>query len=161
MVAVQAVSDKQLLLSPLTKWICLLIILIPARTLANPVVPTFRTGSQTTNSTSQSIINETISSYQYRTGYTYSASGNNIKSNDANGYINPTPSQDATQTINNVNFSFTSPTLESVPRWQIVTEGSPFSLQETIIAPGLDTITNISRTINTTTTVTVESTFGQ
>ena len=128
---------------------------------ANPVVPTFRTGSQTTNSTSQSIINENITSYQYRTGYTYSASGNNIKSNDTNGYINPTPQSDATQTVNNVNFSFTSPTLESVPRWQIVTEGSPFSIQETIIAPGLDTITNISRTINTTTTVTVESTFGQ
>ena len=139
----------------------LIIILIPARTLANPVVPTFRTGSQTTNSTSQSIINETITSHQYRTGYTYSASGNNIKSNDTNGYINPTPQSDATQTINNVNFSFTSPTFESVPRWQIVTEGSPFSLQETIISPGLDTITTINRTINTTTTVTVEATFGQ
>jgi len=105
--------------------------ILPARTLANPVVPTFRTGSQTTNSTSQSIINETITSHH------------------------------ATQTINNVNFSFTSPTLESVPRWQIVTEGSPFSLQETIISPGLDTITTINRTINTTTTVTVEATFGQ
>ena len=139
----------------------LIIILIPARTLANPVVPTFRTGSQTTNSTSQSIINETITSHQYRTGYTYSASGNNIKSNDTNGYINPTPQSEGIQTINNVNFSFTSPTLESVPRWQIVTEGSPFSLQETIIAPGLDTITTINRTINTTTTVTVEATFGQ
>jgi len=145
----------------LTKWFLLIIILIPARTLANPVVPTFRTGSQTTNSTSQSIINENITSYQYRSGYTYSASGNNIKSNDTNGYINPTPQSDAIQTINNVNFSFTSPTLESVPRWQIVTEGAPFSLQETIIAPGLDTITTINRTINTTTTVTVEATFGQ
>ena len=139
----------------------LIIILIPARTLANPVVPTFRTGSQTTNSTSQSIINETITSHQYRTGYTYSASGNNIKSNDTNGYINPTAQSDATQTINNINFSFTSPTLETVPRWQIVTEGAPFSLQETIIAPGLDTVTIINRTINTTTTVTVEATFGQ
>ena len=91
--------------------------ILPARTLANPVVPTFRTGSQTTNSTSQSVINETITSHQYRTGYTYSASGNNIKSNDTNGYINPTPQS--------------------------------------------DTITTINRTINTTTTVTVEATFGQ
>jgi len=73
----------------------------------------------------------------------------------------PNWKSDTTQTINNVNFSFTSPTLESVPRWQIVTEGSPFSLQETIISPGLDTITTINRTINTTTTVTVEATFGQ
>ena len=125
------------------------------------MVPTFRTGSQTTNSTSQSIINETITSYQYRTGYTYSASGHNIKSNDKDGYINPTANKEDIQTINNINFSFTSPELEAVPRWQIVSEGSPFSLQETIISPGLDTITTINRTINTTTTVTVEATFGQ
>ena len=141
-------------------WLLILIVLSP-KTLANPVVPTFRTGSQTTNSTSQSVINEQISSYQYRTGYTYSASGNNIKSNDINGYINPAATQEDIQTINNVNFSFTAPELEAVPRWQIVQEGQPFSLQETIISPGLDTITNITRTINTTTTVTVEATFGQ
>ena len=98
------------------------------------MVPTFRTGSQTTNSTSQSVINEQISSYQYRTGYTYSASGNNIKSNDINGYINPAATQEDIQTINNVNFSFTAPELEAVPRWQIVQEGQPFSLQETIIS---------------------------
>lgn len=141
-------------------WLLILIVLSP-RTIANPLVPTFRTGSQTTNSTSQSVINEQISSYQYRTGYTYSASGNNIKSNDINGYINPAATQEDIQTINNVNFSFTAPELEAVPRWQIVQEGQPFSLQETIISPGLDTITNITRTINTTTTVTVEATFGQ
>ena len=55
---------------------------------AVPVVPQFRTGSSTTSSTSESIINETITSHQYRTGYSYSASGHNIKSET--GYINPT-----------------------------------------------------------------------
>ena len=128
---------------------------------ANPVVPTFRTGSSSTNSTSQSVVTENITSYQYRTGYSYSSSGTNIESADINGYINSVPTAEATQTVNGINFSYTSPNLEGVPRWKIVNEGQPFSLVESIISPGIDTITQISRTINTTTTTTVETTFGQ
>jgi len=128
---------------------------------ANPVVPTFRTGSSSTNSTSQSVVTENITSYQYRTGYSYSSSGTNIESADINGYINSVPTAEATQTVNGINFSYTSPNLEGVPRWKIVREGQPFSLVESIISPGIDTITQINRTINTTTTTTVETTFGQ
>ena len=128
---------------------------------ANPVVPTFRTGSSSTNSTSQSVVTENITSYQYRTGYNYSSSGTNIESADINGYINSIPTAEASQTVNGINFSYTSPTLEGVPRWKIVNEGQPFSLVESIISPGVDTITQINRTINTTTTTTVETTFGQ
>ena len=68
---------------------------------AVPVVPQFRTGSSTTSSTSESIINETITSHQYRTGYSYSASGHNIKSET--GYINPTPTTTNQQTVGGVN----------------------------------------------------------
>ena len=128
---------------------------------ANPVVPTFRTGSSSTNSTSQSVVTENITSYQYRTGYSYSSSGTNIESADINGYINSIPTAEVSQTVNGINFSYTSPNLEGVPRWKIVNEGQPFSLVESIISPGIDTITQISRTINTTTTTTVETTFGQ
>jgi len=130
-------------------------------TKANPIVPTFRTGSSSTNSTSQSVVTENITSYQYRTGYSYSSSGTNIESADINGYINSVPTAEATQTVNGINFSYTSPNLEGVPRWKIVNEGQPFSLVESIISPGIDTITQINRTINTTTTTTVETTFGQ
>ena len=147
--------------SKLTRVWLLLIILFPVKTLANPVVPTFRTGSSSTNSTSQSVVTENITSYQYRTGYSYSSSGTNIESADINGYINSIPTAEATQTVNGINFSYTSPNLEGVPRWKIVNEGQPFSLVESIISPGIDTITQINRTINTTTTTTVETTFGQ
>ena len=143
------------------KKLILISLLFSARTLANPVVPTFRTGSSSTNSTSQSVVTENITSYQYRTGYSYSSSGTNIESADINGYINSIPTAEASQTVNGINFSYTSPTLEGVPRWKIVNEGQPFSLVESIISPGVDTITQINRTINTTTTTTVETTFGQ
>ena len=159
----QVLVALDLLLSklPLTKFWLLLVILFPVKTLANPVVPTFRTGSSSTNSTSQSVITESITSYQYRTGYSLSVSGTNIESADVNGYINSIPTAESTQSVNGINFSYTSPSLEGVPRWKIVNEGQPFSLVETVIGSGLDTITKIDRVINTTTTTTVETTFGQ
>ena len=143
------------------KKLLLFLLIFSTRTYANPVVPTFRTGSSSTNSTSQSVVTENITSYQYRTGYSYSSSGTNIESADINGYINSIPTAEVSQTVNGINFSYTSPNLEGVPRWKIVNEGQPFSLVESIISPGIDTITQISRTINTTTTTTVETTFGQ
>jgi len=159
----QVLVALDLLLSklPLTKFWLLLIILFPVKTLANPVVPTFRTGSSSTNSTSQSVITESITSYQYRTGYSLSVSGTNIESADVNGYINSIPTAESTQSVNGINFSYTSPSLEGVPRWKIVKEGQPFSLVETVIGSGIDTITKIDRVINTTTTTSVETTFGQ
>ena len=141
------------------KFWLLFIIIYPLRTLATPVVPQFRSGSQTTSSTSQSVINETITSYQYRTGYSYAASGHNIESET--GYINPYATTQSTQTVGGVNFSLTSPNLEAVPRWKIATDGAAFSIQETLITPGLDTVTNITRTITTSTTSETTSTFGQ
>ena len=126
---------------------------------AVPVVPQFRTGSSTTSSTSESIINETITSHQYRTGYSYSASGHNIKSET--GYINPTPTTTNQQTVGGVNFNWTSPSLEAIPRWSISNDGAAFSIQETLITPGLDTVTSISRQINTSTTTETTTTFGQ
>jgi len=145
----------------LTRLFWLVLLVLPIRTLAVPVVPQFRSGTSTTSSSSESVINETITSHQYRTGYSYAASGHNIESSDLNGYINPTATTLTEQTVGGVNFSWTSPNLEAVPRWQIATPGSAFSLQETLITPGLDTTTTITRQINTSTTVETTTTFGQ
>ena len=143
----------------MTKLWLLVLLLLPARTIAVPVVPQFRTGTSQTTSTSEQVINETITSHQYRTGYSYSASGHNIKSET--GYINPTPTTTNEQTVGGVNFYWTSPNLEAIPRWSILNDGTAFSLQETLITPGLDTTTTITRQINTSTTVETTTTFGQ
>ncbi len=143
----------------MTKLWLLVLLLLPARTIAVPVVPQFKSGSSTQSSTSQSVINETITSHQYKTGYTYSASGHNIKSET--GYINPTPTTTNEQTVGGVNFNWTSPSLEAIPQWSIVNDGAAFSLQETLLTPGLDTVTTITRTINTNTTTETTTTFGQ
>ena len=143
----------------MTRLWLLVLLTLPIRTLAVPVVPQFRTGSSTTSSTSESIINETITSHQYRTGYSYSASGHNIKSET--GYINPTPTTTNEQTVGGVNFNWTSPNLEAIPRWSISNDGAAFSIQETQITPGLDTVTSITRQITTSTTTETTTTFGQ
>ena len=135
--------------------------LYPLKAIATPVVPQFRSGSSTQSSTSQSVINETITSHQYRSGYSYSASGHNIESADLNGYINPSATSTTTQTIGGVQFNWTSPSLEAVPRWKITNAGQSFSLVETMLAPGLDTVTTINRTITTQTTTETTSVFGQ
>ena len=143
----------------MTRLWLLVLLTLPIRTLAVPVVPQFRTGSSTTSSTSESIINETITSHQYRTGYSYSASGHNIKSET--GYINPTPTTTNEQTVGGVNFNWTSPNVAAIPRWSISNDGAAFSIQETLITPGLDTVTSITRQITTSTTTETTTTFGQ
>ena len=158
---VLAVLDLLLSAYKLTKLCLLLIFLYPIKTLATPVVPQFRSGSSTTSSTSESVINETITSHQYRTGYTFSVSGHNIESTDIDGYIDPTQTTVNEQTVGGVNFSWTSIDGTSNPRWKVAVPGSSFSLVESVMAPGLDTITTINRTITTSTTTESTSTFGQ
>ena len=122
----QAVLPRLLFRLKLTKFWLLLILLLPLRTLAAPLVPQFRSGSSTQSSTSQTVINETITSHQYNSGFSYSASGHNIESADLNGYINPSTVAGTTQTLNGVQFSWTSPELEAVPRWRIKMLGRAF-----------------------------------
>ncbi len=158
---VQAALDQLLLPYKLTRLWLLLILLLPLRTLATPVVPQFRSGSSTQSSTSQSVINETITSHQYNSGFSYSASGHNIESADLDGYINPSTVAGTTQTINGVQFNWTSPSLEAVPRWKIKEAGQSFSLVESLQGAGLANVTTINRTITTTTTTETTSIFGQ
>ena len=128
---------------------------------ASPLVPQFRSGEMRINSTSQSTLNETVTSHSYRTGYSYSASGYNIEPSNQGGVINPEATSTTTQTANGISFNWTSPELETIPRWQITTQGAPFSLIENLITPGLDNVTTITRTVETTQTSESISVFGQ
>tara|TARA_R100001443_G_scaffold97483_1_gene104315 strand:+ start:856 stop:1308 length:453 start_codon:yes stop_codon:yes gene_type:complete len=125
---------------------------------AAPITPQFRSGTLTTSSSSEQIINETITSHSFKTGYTYSAAGHNIETDT---YVNPAAVTTNEQTVNGVKFNWTSPTMESIPRWQIKEAGAPFSLVESVVTPGLDTITSITRQITTSTTTESISVFGQ
>ena len=134
--------------------------LIAPKTIAAPLVPQFRSGEMRVNSTSTSVLTETVTSYSYNTGYTYSSSGMNVKPITGN-LINPSATSTTTQTVGGVDFSWTSPQLESIPQWQIVNEAAPFSLIEHVTSPGLENVTTIQRTVETTQVSESVSIFGQ
>ena len=161
MVLVLAALPQLLFRLKLTRFWLLFILLLPLRTLATPLVPQFKSGSSTQSSTSQSVVNEVITSHQYNTGFSYHASGHNIESADVDGYINPSTVSGETQTLGGVQFSWTSPSLEAVPRWRIKDAGQSFSLVESLQGAGLANVTTINRTITTNTTTETTSVFGQ
>ena len=134
--------------------------LIVPKAFASPIVPQFRSGEMRVNSTSTSVLTETVTSHSFNTGYTYSASGMNVEPTTGT-LINPSATSTTTQTINGVDYSWTSPQLESIPQWQIVNEGAPFSLIEHVTSPGLENVTTIQRTVETTQVSESVSIFGQ
>ena len=134
--------------------------LIAPKAIASPIVPQFRSGEMRVNSTSTSVLTETVTSHSFNTGYTYSSSGMNVKPTTGT-VINPSATSTTTQTINGVDYSWTSPQLESIPQWQIVNEGAPFSLIEHVTSPGLENITTVQRTVETTQVSESVSIFGQ
>ncbi len=138
----------------------LILILTTASTNAAPIVPQFRSGEMRVNSTSTSVLTETVTSHSFNTGYTYSSSGMNVKPTTGT-VINPSATSTTTQTINGVDYSWTSPQLESIPQWQIVNEGAPFSLIEHVTSPGLENVTTVQRTVETTQVSESVSIFGQ
>tara|TARA_Y100001949_G_C15717981_1_gene213836 strand:+ start:167 stop:511 length:345 start_codon:yes stop_codon:yes gene_type:complete len=97
-------------------------------------------------STSKSVstINETIVTENYRTGYSYSVQGHNIKVTE-DSVISPDATYTTSQNTGKVSFQWVTPDLPTKPQWEIVTPGDSFSLVENFLAPGLDAVSIITR----------------
>lgn len=136
----------------------LLLLLLPSAAFGAPITPQFTTGTLTSKTESTTQINEQIVSHSFRTGYTYSAMGKNVQPIKGSA-ISPEATATNTQTVAGVRFGWTSPKLETKPQWKIVNPGGDWSLTESFAAPGLDNITNINRTITTTSVTESTSVF--
>ena len=137
-------------------WLCLLVVFIP-NAFAN--TPRFGANQIQSNSKSISKIDEVIITENYNSGYAYSVTGSNIKTDS---YISPEATYTTSQNTGNagaVNFEWITPQLTSKPQWQIVNEGEAFSLTENFMAPGLDAISIINRTQTIETTQTSTTLF--
>ncbi len=137
-------------------WLCLLVVFIP-----NAFAETPRFGANQIQSNSRSIskIDEVIITENYNSGYAYSVTGSNIKTDS---YISPEATYTTSQNTGNagaVNFEWITPQLTSKPQWQVVNEGEAFSLTENFMAPGLDAISIINRTQTIETTQTSTTLF--
>ena len=152
--------------SSATKWrlkltrAWLLLLLLPSSAMAAPIVPQFTQGQLNSRTESTTVIQESITSYNYRTGYSYSAAGHNVEP-VGDVPISPKATVTNNQTVGGVNFSWTSPNLETKPQWQVVNPGASWSITESFLAPGLDAVTNVNRTIQTTTVTESQSVFSQ
>ena len=138
----------------------LLVLLLTSSALAAPIVPQFTQGQLNSRSESTTIINETITSHNFRTGYSYSAAGHNVET-VGDIPISPDATVTNNQTVGGVNFSWTSPNLETKPQWQVINPGASWSLTESFMAPGLDATTTIQRTIQTESVTESQSVFSQ
>ncbi len=109
---------------------------------AVPVVPNFTQGSLTSRTETTSKVVETINSMDYQTGWQYSVTGKNIKTDSP---LSPKETTTTTQSINGVNSTWTGLSANDRPEWSLVTPGAAFQFTETYSGPGLSNQTIIQR----------------
>lgn len=109
---------------------------------AVPVVPNFSQGSMTSHTETRSTVVETINSMDYQTGWQYSVTGNNVKTNSP---LSPSGVSEQNQTINGVTSKWTGLRATERPSWEIYTQGGAFQFTETYSGPGLVNQTIIQR----------------
>ena len=137
----------------------LLLLLLAAPAAAIPVVPNFQQGVLSSTTRTKTKVNEVINSYEYRTGYEYSASGTNIA--PVGGAIAPASLTTTTNTLNGVSSRWTGLDPASKPVWNIVNQGASFQFVETLQGPGLTSHALINRETDIESLTETTSTFSQ
>ena len=137
----------------------LLLLLLAAPAAAIPVVPNFQQGVLSSTTRTKTKVTEVINSYEYRTGYEYSASGTNIA--PVGGAIAPASLTTTTNILNGVSSRWTGLDPASKPAWNIVNQGASFQFVETLQGPGLTNHTLINRETDIESLTETTSTFSQ
>ena len=120
-----------------------------------PVVPNFTQGSMTSHTETTSTVTETINSFDYNTGYQYSATGSGVT---ANGNLSPGTGA-VNVTIDGVTSSWTGVT--SKPQFVQTNPGAAFQFTETYSGPGMSNQTIIQRETTVTSITDTTSIFSQ
>lgn len=114
------------------KWLVLLLVATPVQ--AASVVPNFTTGTVTSETTSRTEVTEIINVVEYSNANSYTVTGTNI-----NIPKNPVPGGNYTQ----------------------IDPGAPFQFTETLMTPGISSVTDMTRTTVTDSFTTSISVFTQ
>jgi hypothetical protein len=135
-----------------------IVLAIPTKADAVPVVPNFQQGVLSSKTTTKTKVNEVINSYEYRTGYELSISGTNI---EPTGSIAPTKLITTTNTVNGISSVWRGLDPAAKPEWNIVNQGASFQFVETLQGPGLVNHTMINRETDIESVTDTTSTFTQ
>ena len=148
-----------------------IVVLASARSaIAVPVVPNFQQGSMTSRTETQSTVQETINSIDYRTGWEYSVTGVGI---DNNGQALNPPTNTSTVTVNPtvgsgegavtgaVTSSFDALDMSATNNFTIHEPGGAFQFSQSYQGPGMTNQTLIQRVTTIKSVTDTTSTFTQ
>ena len=143
------------------RWLFLLFLISPTYVRAGSITPRFTTGQMESSSRSVQTIVETVVTQNFRSGYSYQAQGSGIKLVSGQS-ISPDAIYTESQSAGGVSFRWVTPDIDNKPQWTLANpdSGDAFSLVENFLAPGLDAVSTVQRTINTETTQTSLSIFS-
>ena len=150
-----------------------IVVLASARSaIAVPVVPNFQQGSMTSRTETQSTVQETINSIDYRTGWEYSVTGTGIDNNGAalnppvtTSTVSVTPGVSATNgngiITGSVTSSFDSLDFSSPNNFTISDPNGAFQFTQSYQGPGMTNQTIIQRSTTIQSVTDTTSTFTQ
>ncbi len=126
---------------------------------AVPVVPNFTQGSSTSRTETTTNITEQIRTTEFNSGFTYSVSGTGIQHD---GATISAPNVDVTESINGATYTWTGLDLQQRPNWTQTTQGKgAFQFIETYKGPSLESITDVTRSIESTSVTDTTTIFSQ
>ena len=144
------------------KWLFLLCLAFPTSAKAGAITPRFTAGQMESTQRSVSVIVENVVTQNFRSVYSYQAQGHGITL--ANGQKDsPDATYTTTKNAGGVSYTWVTPDLDQKPQWVLANPGAgeSFSIVENFLAPGLDAVSTVQRTITTTTDLTSLSIFSQ
>ena len=132
--------------------------LISAPCYAEPVIPNFTQGSSTSRTETTTNITESIQTTEYNSGFLYSVTGSGIQHDGSS--ITPPPTT-ISETINGTTYTWQGLDLDQRPNWTQTNQGNAFQFTETYQAPGMQSVTDITRTIQSTSVTDTTTIFSQ
>ena len=125
---------------------------------AVPVVPSFTQGSSSSRTETTTNITETIKTTNYNSGYTYSVTGSGV-SHD--GTTISAPNATVNETINGTTYTWTGLDLGEKPNWTQTVQGDAFQFTEVYTPPGLESVSDVTRTIQSESVTDTTTIFSQ
>ena len=144
------------------KWLFLICLAFPASVKAAPITPRYTQGQMETSQRSVSVIVEQVVTQNFRSGFSYQAQGHGIKLLGGQT-VSPDATYTTTKNAGGVSYTWVTPDLDQKPQWVLANpdSGDSFSIIENFLAPGLDAISTVNRTITTTSDSTSLCIFSQ
>ena len=134
------------------------VFLISSPVYAVPVVPNFTQGSSTSRTETTTNITESIRTTEYNSGFLYSVTGSGVEHDGSS--ISP-PVTSVNEAVNGTTYTWTNLDLEQKPNWTQTNPGDAFQFTEVYRPAGLQSVTDITRTIESTSVTDTTTIFSQ